>query len=160
MLRFLEKRRRGFVATSRIVALISSMAAFELGLTAEYFMSFMFFLNTLSVSYGSDILIREFGQRVSQVMLLRYNDANLATDIAVENMAGEVHIFPIEEVKPVQKEIAKSYLARKDVLKSYPVFMSGMLLYLSKDANIKHKELFKAVLSGHIIDLEQTLKRE
>jgi hypothetical protein len=67
VLRFIEKRRRGFLVTSRIVALISSIAAFELGLTAEYFMSFMFFLNTLSVSYGSDMLIKEFGQRVSVV---------------------------------------------------------------------------------------------
>ncbi len=75
-------------------------------------------------------------------------------------MAGELHIFPISEVKPVQKNVAKSYLDRKDILRSYPVFMSGMLLYLAKDARIKDKELFKAILSGHCVDLEQTIKRE
>ena len=35
-----------------------------------------------------------------------------------------------------------------------------MLMNIQKDARVKDMELFKAVVSGHCIDLEATVKRE
>ena len=65
LIELIERNKKKFFYGSKIMALISSMYIFELGLAAEYLLSFMFFINTVSLSVGSDLLMREFGKRIN-----------------------------------------------------------------------------------------------
>ena len=65
LIELIERNKKKFYYGSKIMALVSSMYIFELGLAAEYLLSFMFFINTISLSVGSDLLMREFGKRIN-----------------------------------------------------------------------------------------------
>ena len=106
------------------------MYIFELGLASEYFLSFMFCVNTVSLSVGSDILMREFGKRISVIHLIREGSAETCSSVLIQNMAGEKQAFKISDLRPVQREIAKSYLNRKDFLHTYPIFAAGRLIHI------------------------------
>ncbi len=120
----------------------------------------MFFVNTVSVSLGSDFLLKEFGKRISSIDLLRVQDDAVAYSIEIQNMAGESCIFAINDLVPVQREVAKTRLNRKDFLHTYPIFAEGQLIHVQKEAKIRDLDLFRAVMSGHLVDLDLTLKRE
>jgi hypothetical protein len=85
----IEKNRKKFFYGSKLLALVSSMYIFEMGLASEFFLSFMFCVNTVSLSVGSDILMREFGKRVSEIQLTRMGSADFCYTVYITNMAGE-----------------------------------------------------------------------
>ena len=61
----IERNRKKFIYGTKFVALFSSILIFDSFLAAEYFLSFMFLVNTISLSVGSDLIMREFGKRIS-----------------------------------------------------------------------------------------------
>ena len=89
LIELIERNKKKFFYGSKFLALVSSMYIFELGLAAEYFLSFMFCVNTVSLSVGSDILMREFGKRVSVIHLIREGSAETCSSVLIQNMAGE-----------------------------------------------------------------------
>jgi hypothetical protein len=126
----IERNKKKFFYGSKLLALVSSMYIFELGLASEYFLSFMFCVNTVSLSVGSDILMREFGKRISAIDLIRQGNEDTCSSVLIQNMAGEKLEFKISDLRPVQREIAKSYLNRKDFLHTYPIFADGRLIHI------------------------------
>jgi len=101
LIEVIENNKKKFFYGSKLMALISSMYIFELGLVGEYFLSFMFFVNTVSLSVGSDILMREFGKRISSIYLLRLANDDSCGAVLIQNMAGEEQVFNILELRPV-----------------------------------------------------------
>ena len=83
LIEVVERYRRSLFLGSKFIAIFSSIYFFELGLAAEYFLSFMFFVNTVSVSLGSDFLLKEFGKRISSIDLLRVKDDAVAYSIQI-----------------------------------------------------------------------------
>jgi len=79
----IEKNKKKFFYGSKFLALLSSIYFFELGLEAEYFLSFMFCVNTISLSVGSDILKREFGKRISSIHLIREGTVETCTSVLI-----------------------------------------------------------------------------
>ena len=83
LIEIIERNKRKFFYGSKLTALVSSMYIFELGLAAEYLLSLLFFVNTVCLSVTPDILMKEFGKRISTIDLVRFENEELSEIVLI-----------------------------------------------------------------------------
>ena len=76
------------------------------------------------------------------------------TWVRIETQSGDQCFVPIHKIKPISCKDAVDHQKSVDLKRSFPLFVDGLLMHASRNCFVKDWELFKAVATGHHIDLK------
>ena len=69
-----------------------------------------------------------------------------------------VDVYPSSRVKLIDPKLIKKNMMLRTLIRSfYPVWFNNISIRVLRNGRIYDKELFRAVLAGHQIDLQKTV---
>lgn len=78
--------------------------------------------------------------------------------LRIENQVGDICFVPTNKLSPISRAEAKQHKEFLDskIRDNYPLFVDGLLMSAPKSCYVKDWSLFKAVVTGHQIDLQKS----
>ncbi len=142
---------------SHFLAFTASLSMMDAFMSLHYFRALLMLAPFTFLMTVGTFLGQQSSLLVSKIELLD-SENYIANEIRVENLKGEVEIIEISKIKKVLPNQVKTSRQTAQLKYAYPVFIGDLMMILDMQGVFSNPEIFKAVVNGYDIDLENVME--